>query len=108
MKAIGKPSGPRALSSVMSSITSKKTPFLESLFQPNCLLTNRLKWETIHICAPMLILGVELRVKMNYMSFNIRRIGGGNAIDNQIPYRVATSTSISNPMEELGIFVPLF
>jgi hypothetical protein len=86
----------------------QRPPFPESSFQPNSLLlTNRMKWETIHIRVPMLTLEVEVRVKMNYKLLNIGRIGGGNAIDNQLLYSVATSVRISNPVEELGIFIPL-
>jgi hypothetical protein len=36
----------------------------------------------------MLTLGVELRVKMNYKLLNIKQIGGGNAIDNQLRFGV--------------------
>jgi hypothetical protein len=67
----------------MSFITSKASPFLKSSFQSNCLFrTDRLKWETIHIWAPMLTLEVELRVKMNYMLLNIGHIGGTPLITN--------------------------
>jgi hypothetical protein len=55
----------------------------------------------------MLTLGVELRVKMNFMLLNIQWIGGGNAIANQLLYRVATSIRISNLAKELGIFIAL-